>query len=246
LKVIISPAKKMKVVYDEKIEITEPVFFDKAKVLARKIKEMSPLEIESLMKVNPKIAMETFIYYNDFFDFNHEIPALLSYNGLQYNHIKCEDFSGDEVKFAGETLRILSGLYGMLRPYDGICPYRLEMQCRLDINGKNLYKYWNNRIYKELFKDNEEVINLASFEYSKVIIPYLKDKDKFITVDFKTVHKGKIRTLPTEAKALRGEMARFIVKNKIEKSEDIKDFTYGGYKYIKENSYENNFVFMKV
>ena len=181
MKVIISPAKKMKIVYDENKKITEPVFYKKAAVLAKKIRKLDPMEIEHIMKVNPKIAMEAFIYYNDFFDFKHEIPAILSYNGLQYTHIKAEDFSDEEAEFANETLRIVSGLYGILKPYDGICPYRLEMQCKLDINGKNLYKYWSNNIYKELFKDKEEVINLASGEYSKVVSPYLKDIMKIHT-----------------------------------------------------------------
>lgn len=246
MKVIISPAKKMKIVYDENKKITEPVFYKKAAVLAKKLRKLDPMEIEHIMKVNPKIAMEAFIYYNDFFDFKHEIPAILSYNGLQYTHIKAEDFSDEEAEFANETLRIVSGLYGILKPYDGICPYRLEMQCKLDINGKNLYKYWSNNIYKELFKDKEEVINLASGEYSKVVSPYLKDKDRFITVDFKCNHKGKIRTLPTEAKTLRGEMSRYIVKNKIKSSKELKDFTYEGYKYSSERSGKDKYIFLKI
>lgn len=246
LKVIISPAKKMRVVFDENKTLSLPVFYKEAEFLAKKIKKLSLDEIETIMKVNPKIAMDTFIYYNDFFDFKHEIPAILSYCGLQYTHIKAEEFKDSDFSFINDTVRILSGLYGILKPYDGICPYRLEMQCKLDINGKNLYKYWSDKIYKELYKEDDIVINLASNEYAKVIKPYLKDKNKFITVDFKTVRKGKIRTIATEAKALRGEMVKYIVKNNIDKAQDLKDFVYEGYKYIKENSYDNNFIFMKV
>ena len=246
MKVIISPAKKMKIAYDEKKEITTPVFFNKAKKLAKIIKKFSPMEIESIMKVNPKIAMETFIYYNDFFDFKHEIPAILSYNGLQYTHIKAEEFKEEDYEFVNSTIRVISGLYGILKPYDGICPYRLEMQCKLDIDGKNLYKFWADSIYKELYKNNEEVINLASKEYSKVITPYLKDEDKFITIDFKSFHKGKIRTIATEAKMLRGEMVRYIVNKKINNSDKLKEFCYNGYSFSEEYSNENNFVFFKI
>ena len=182
-----------------------------------------------------------------FFDFKQDnFPAILSYNGLQYNHIKAEEFKEEDYDFVNSTIRIISGLYGILKPYDGICPYRLEMQCKLDIDGKNLYKFWGDSIYKELYKDNEEVINLASKEYSKVITPYLKDEDKFITVDFKCFHKGKIRTIATEAKMLRGEMVKYIIDKKINNSDNLKEFCYNGYNFSEEYSNENNFVFFKI
>ncbi|WP_313133195.1 peroxide stress protein YaaA [Anaerocolumna sp.] len=245
MKVIISPAKNMRVVTRENRILTDPQYINKTKQLASILKEYPPFELESLMHVNSKLAMETFVDLQNWTVNKQDTPALLAYHGLQYKNIDPDTFTKEDFEFAGETIRILSGLYGMLKATDKVCPYRLEMQCKLDINGKNLYGFWNGLLYEELFQNQEIVINLASKEYSSVIEPYLLPFDRMITCDFKIMKGGKLRTLATEAKMARGQMVRYIIKNRITKPEKLKGFSWNDYYFETLESRENRYTFIK-
>ena len=178
MKVIISPAKNMRVITGENLTLTSPNYINQAKYLVNILKEYTPFELESLMNINPKLAMETFVDFQNWSEQKQETPALLAYHGLQYMNIAPDTFSREGFEFADETVRILSGLYGMVKPSNKVCPYRLEMQCKIDIEGKNLYGFWGDILYKELFQNQEIVINLASKEYSSVMEPYLLPFDR--------------------------------------------------------------------
>ncbi|SFN85326.1 hypothetical protein SAMN04489757_10312 [Anaerocolumna aminovalerica] len=245
VKVIISPAKNMRVIPKEDLTLTNPKYIKQAKYLISILKEYSPFELESLMGINPKLAMGTFVDFQSWSEKKHETPALLAYHGLQYMNVAPDTFSREDFDFAGETVRILSGLYGMVKASDKVYPYRLEMQCKLDISGKNLYGFWGDTLYKELFQSQEIIINLASKEYSSVIEPYLLPFDRMITCDFKVMKGGKLRTLATEAKMARGQMVRYIIKNRINNPEDLKGFSWNDYYFETLESMENRYTFIK-
>lgn len=245
MKVIISPAKNMRIVKKEEIILTNPLYIKQAKQLVSILKQNTPYELESLMHINTKLAMETYVDFQNWTEKKQETPALLAYHGLQFKNIDPDTFTKEDFEFASETVRILSGLYGILKAFDQVCPYRLEMQCKLDIDGKNLYGFWGDSIYKELFQDKEMVINLASKEYSSVVEPYLIPSDRMITCDFKIMKSGKLRTLATEAKMARGQMVRYIIKNHINNPKALKEFSWNDYFFDPLQSLGNKFTFIK-
>ena len=143
-------------------------------------------------------------------------------------------------------LKILSGFYGILRAFDGVVPYRLEMQARLACGGaKNLYAFWGRSLYDELVKDDNEVLNLASKEYSKAIEPYVTDNIRIVTCVFGCLQSGKIKVKATEAKMARGEMVRRCAENNVQHIDDVKNFTVNGYRFDETLSTDTEFVFLK-
>ena len=175
-------------------------------------------------------------------------PALLSYEGIQYRYMAPEVFTEKECKYVQSHLRILSGFYGVLKPFDGVVPYRLEMQAKAKVNGtKDLYDFWKGKIYEEVAADKTMVtiINLASKEYSGCIEKYLDPQDTYITCVFGELRGDKIIQKGTLAKMARGEMVRFMAENSIREPEGIKEFNRLGYHFEKELSSEKEFIFLK-
>jgi cytoplasmic iron level regulating protein YaaA (DUF328/UPF0246 family) len=153
-------------------------------------------------------------------------------------------FEKGQMDYIQEHLRILSAFYGVLKPMDGITPYRLEMQAKASLEGKrDLYDLWGERIYREVALDSDVIINLASKEYSRCVEKYLKPEDTFITVNFGEVDKGRFVTKATYAKMARGEMVRYMAENKIENPEKIKEFDRLGYVFREDMSDRTSFVF---
>lgn len=245
MKVIISPAKKMR--REDGIDYDGlPVFLEKTEVLMAYIQRLSYEEAKALWKCNDKIAalnIERFKYMSLT---RHLSPAILSYEGLQYQHMAAEVFDSQQLTWAQEHLRILSGFYGVLKPLDGIVPYRLEMQARLSLlNYRTLYDFWGNAIYNEVIGHDKVIFNLASQEYSKCIVPYLKTGDVFITCIFAEEIDGKLRQKGTLAKMARGEMVRFLAENQVETPEDAKTFNQLGFAFDREKSTDTTYVFVK-
>lgn len=173
-------------------------------------------------------------------------PAVISYEGLQYQHIAPGVFTAEALSYIGEHLRILSGFYGLLRPFDGVTPYRLEMQAVLSVNGyKDLYDFWGGRLHKKLEEDDGIIINLASKEYSRCIEKYITPDERFITVEFGELADGKVKQKGTLAKMARGEMVRFLAENAVCEPEGIKEFHELGFSYRKELSEAGRYVFIK-
>ena len=244
MKIILSPAKKMVVDADGIDVLGLPYFIDEAKELREYLKSLSYDELKELWKCNDKITLENVLRLEKLKIDGVLTPAVLAYDGIAYKNMAPSVFTYDEWDYLDKHLYILSGLYGALRSRDGVIPYRLEMEARIDFNGyKSLYDYWSDKIYNYIKDDI--IINLASKEYSDAVRPYLSKDVKMINIVFLCEHNKKLVTKPTEAKANRGAMVRFMAENKIEDINDIKLYNRNGYKYNDDLSDDLNIVFVK-
>lgn len=250
---IISPAKNMKIRERKDVVLTDCRFPKKTTQVIAALKEKTPWELESLMNINEKLAGQAFQDIQAFDLAKKGTAAILTYDGLVFKHADAVNWSPEELAYAGEHLRILSACYGVLGALDEILPYRLEMQCKLKVDGDSLYDFWGNDICEEVYRGNAVVLNLASEEYAKCVrkycrlggSPYLSAAyGRFIDVEFLTYHKGKLKTLATLAKMARGHMVQYIVKNRIDAPEEVRRFDWGGYEYEPALSDENKYVFV--
>lgn len=243
---IISPSITMKEVDDNCNNLTMPTYIEKAKEIVYKINSMSDEEISDIMEIDGELLKTNRWRYKKFkFDLNGN-PAILSYTGTVYKNINANIFDNEDIEFCKEHIRILSGIYGILRPYDSIYEYRLEFKSKVKIGKfKDLYEYFGKCIYDDLVKCNNEILNLCSNEYSKAIIPYLSEKDKFITCSFKIKKNNTIKSYAMDSKITRGKMVNFIVKNKINRYKDLKEFNENGYSFNNALSNENEYIFIK-
>lgn len=246
MKIIISPAKKMDVNTDIFSYNNLPIFLPQTRQITEYIQSLSFDECQKLWGCNDKIAQQNFERFQDI-DLEHTLtPAILSYEGIQYQYMAPVVFSDDALIYIENHLRILSGFYGILKPFDGVTPYRLEMQAKAKINGtKDLYAFWGQRLYQELTKDDHQIINLASKEYSKCIEKYLTPEDTFITCIFGEVQNNKIIQKGTLAKMARGEMVRFMAENQITNVENIKNFNMHGFLFDESKSSDTEYIFIK-
>lgn len=245
MKIIISPAKKM-VVEEGIAPYGEPVFLDKTAEIMRYIKTLSYEEAKYLWKCNDKIAQVNFERFQDMNLKRNLSPAVLSYEGIQYQYMAPGVMEGEPLAWLQEHLRILSGFYGILKPLDGIVPYRLEMQAKAGVKDtKNLYEFWGSDLYKELTKDDHVILNLASKEYAKCIEAFLTEEDTFVTCVFAENVNGKLVQKGTLAKMARGEMTRFLAETGAKTVEDAKKFAGLGFVYSREESGEREYVFIK-
>lgn len=245
MRMILSPTKKMQSGSGKDRVLHRPQFLEETVQLWEVLREFASYELESAFRINPQLALQAACDFQDFSPEAKGEAALFSYIGLAFSNLQPETFSEEELRFCDETLRILSGFYGLVRPLDGIQPYRLEMGCKLQFDGKNLYQFWGDKLYRALFEQGDTVLNLASKEYSKAITPYLQPKDRWITCEFLTYRKGKLATVATSAKMARGQMARFIVQNHITAPENVQAFSWDGYAFEAEQSKEDCYVFVK-
>jgi len=235
MKIIISPAKKL-ASDNFIIKGTSNQFLEETNYLVNELRNYTVGEIENMMKLSYNLAL---LNWQRFQDWNSDGvgQALFMFKGDVYKGLKAETLTNNELDFAQENLRILSGLYGLLKPKDLIYPYRLEMGTKLKTKiGSNLYKFWDDRLHNalksELEKD-EEIINLASEEYSKAI-QINKFNNTVITPVFKDFKNGKLKVISFFAKKARGEMVNFIITNKINKSDNLKSFSNLGYQFSEE------------
>ena len=245
MKIIVSPAKKMKVDRDSLPWNTWPVFLEKAEEITAVLKSLSYKEMKDLWKCNDSIA-ETNVQRLLNMDLHRCLtPAILAYEGIQYRYMAPGVFSDKEYTYIQDNLRILSGFYGILKPFDGVTPYRLEMQAKLQIgDSKDLYAYWGESIATDLLSDTDCVINLASKEYSVCISRYLRPEVRFITCVFGEEKNGKIIEKGTLCKMARGEMVRYMAEHQINDVEQIKSFDRMNYKFSTEHSDDRNLVFL--
>lgn len=254
---ILSPAKNLD--YNSSVGIktfTTPIFLDKSAQLIKGLQKLSPKKIGELMSISSKLAE---LNYQRYQDWKQEVEApnesarqaIFAFNGEVYNGFDAHSLKIKDIEFAQDKVFILSGMYGVLRPLDLIQPYRLEMGTSFGIGkAKNLYQFWDNHvsdfIIKQLDNHKEKVlINLASTEYSKVVdlknFPY-----PVITCHFKEEKNGEFKTIMIYAKKARGLMARYIVENRIEKSEKLKAFNLEGYLFNDELSDDKNWYFTRL
>ncbi len=248
MKIIISPAKKMNIENDT-IEYRElPIFLERTEDLLSQLQKMTKEELKALWKCNDNIADQNYERIQNMKLRECLTPALLSYEGIQYQYMAPTVFETGMLDYVQQHLRILSGFYGVLKPMDGVTPYRLEMQAKLEVDKtKNLYTYWGESLYTKILdeKSSEVIVNLASKEYSKCIEKYLKPEDTYITCVFGEKVNGKVVQKGTYAKMARGEMVRYMAERQIEQVEEIKHFSRLDYHYYKEGSTAQTYVFLK-
>lgn len=246
MKIIISPAKKMKVNTDTLEVRALPVYLHEAEYLRQYLSELSYEELKSLWKCNDQIAQ---INYERVQTMNlrmHLTPALLSYEGIQYQYMAPAVLEDGQWEYVQEHVCILSGFYGVVHPLDGVTPYQLEMQTKVNLpNVKNLYEYWGEKIYREVSADTEVIVNLASKEYSKCVEKYLTPEVRYITCVFGEYKGDKVIEKGTYAKMARGEMVRFLAERKAERPEEMKSFCRLGYRYSEKESTKDRYVFLK-
>ena len=247
MKILISPAKSL----DFKSEIetfscSQPKFFKQAEVINNVLKEKSPSDLKNLQNISEKLADLNWTRNNEFnleHNNNNSRPALFAFNGDVYDGIDAKSLTVDKVNTLQNQLRILSGLYGMLKPLDLIQPYRLEMGTKLTVNGsKNLYDFWADSITKELIYELEKdsiILNLASNEYFNAINKKIIDYN-IISPVFKDFKNGKLKVISFYAKKARGLMVRYLVDNNITKYEEILSFNSAGYTFSDEHTENAN------
>lgn len=237
MKIIISPAKGFK--HFDNIKTEGLLFPEKTKVLLEKIRKLSMNEMGNLNRTNDKLTEKAYFDFQDF-DFNDlPNPALFSFDGLVFKQFTMEDF--DDIGYLNDHVYILDAFYGLLNPMTGIRDYRLYF----DNTMYDLYEYWGDDLYKKLFEDDDLVLNLASKEYTKTLRSYLKDDDKFLTVDFKEVRDGKLKSVVSYMKQARGQMLKEIISNKIEDIDEIKRLNINGYTYDPYNSTPDTLTFVR-
>jgi cytoplasmic iron level regulating protein YaaA (DUF328/UPF0246 family) len=253
MKVLLSPAKALDM--DKEINApsaSAPIFMDKSESLVKKLSKFSSKKIGTMMHLSKDLS-----------DLNHEryqsweadtelngknTYAIAAFNGEVYRGFDAPSLSKEKLNEAQDTVRILSGLYGILKPLDIIYPYRLEMGTKWSVTPKttSLYKFWGTKIADALNEENEDgiIINLASNEYFKAVDKKAL-KGRVITPTFKDLKNGEYKTIMVFAKRARGQMARYIVDHSISDPEDIKGFDTDGYRYDENLSSENDWVFTR-
>lgn len=254
---IISPATTMN--FDKNISISlklsDPYFYKETDILIDILKSLNKNEISSLMNLSEELTNLNFDRYKLLKTYKSDyLQAILAFDGQVFDCINVDDFDNSDFEFANNHLRILSGLYGVLKPLDLIQAYRLEMKAKLKSEcGNDLYKFWKEKITAYLFNElnncnDKTLVNLASNEYIKAIdIKYLNKTFNIVNVEFKDFRENtnSYKVIGLYSKKARGYLTRYIIKNKIDNVDVLKDFTYDGYKFNTDLSDNNNFIFTR-
>lgn len=253
--ILLSPAKTLD--YETPINDVSysiPTFLPKSKNLIKTLKAKNPEEISSLMKISEKLAFLNTERYKSWKGLKKESPnskqAIFVFKGDVYQGLNIEEFNKKDLNYSQNHLRLLSGLYGVLKPLDLIEPYRLEMGTKLEISeSKNLYDFWKDDIANQILDDlkvlkSNTVINLASNEYFNSV-KSLEKNTNLISPVFKDLSKGKYKIVSFYAKKARGLMTSWILKNKIKKEDDLAKFNSDGYYFSKKDSLKNSPVFLR-
>ena len=251
--ILLSPAKTM--TGTSKIKApqgTTPRFQQEANEIALNMTQFPIDELSRILKLSPKLAAECYRRYQDFHAENNQpLQAILAYTGVVFKNINPKDFTEADFRFAQDHLRLISICYGLLRPLDLIKPYRMEYDVKLPELGEgNMYAYWRTRqtepLIEEVKADDNLLVNLGSmdlqpsFDWKKV-----EQSVRVITPDFKVWKNGKAETIVIYAKMARGQMTRYIIKNRITDPEALKGFTWEGFRYREDISSESNWVFLQ-
>ena len=246
MRIIISPAKQMRVDTDVFTCGSLPVFMEKTEILMQWIRSLSYEDQKKLWACNDKIARQNAERFAHMDLGKSLTPAILSYDGIQYTYMAPAVFEDGQYEYVQEHLRILSGFYGVVKPLDGVVPYRLEMQAKAAVDGhKNLYDFWGDNLYREVLDDSRIIINLASKEYSKCIEKYLHPEARYITCIFGEPDGDKIVQKGVYAKMARGEMVRFMAGIHAEKPEQMKGFNWSGYHFDNDRSSDHEYFFVR-
>lgn len=246
MRIILSPAKKMKVDTDSFPCRTLPLFLPQTQAILDRLGALSPAELKALWKCSDQIAAQNMERLASMDLEKRLTPALLSYEGIQYRYMAPGVFSREELAYVEEHLRILSGFYGLLRPFDGVTPYRLEMQAKLSVGeAKDLYAFWGDALAQALLAETDTIVNLASQEYSKAVGPHLPQGTHWVTCRFVEEQGGKFVEKGTLCKMARGEMVRYLAQRGGEDLEALKGFDRLGYRFLPEHSSHDTYLYCK-
>ena len=251
---ILSPAKTLDYETPLKTKLnSQPIYGPESNHLIKTLRTFEPFEVASLMKISDKLADLNHKRYVEWRNKPAESktrPAALAFKGDVYQGLEAESFNDNDLKFAQRHLRILSGLYGLLRPLDVIQPYRLEMGTKLKTSkGQNLYDYWGTKLttgLNEALKESKEgtLVNLASNEYFGAVQPKLLE-GSLLNIGFKEKRNGQLKFVSFSAKKARGLMAKFIIKERLKTPDDLKNFDLEDYKFNKKLSSELDWTFSR-
>ncbi|MEE9303252.1 MAG: peroxide stress protein YaaA [Thiotrichaceae bacterium] len=252
--IAISPSKGQD--FDTPAPVTDftiPERLDESLILNKEARKLDVEEVRELMEVSENIAklnVDRFKSFSTPFTLENAKQALFAFKGDVYSGISAVQFSEEDIAYAQNHLRMLSGLYGALRPLDLIQPYRLEMKTKLkNPRGENLYQFWDDRITQSInasltTQKEKTLINLASNEYFKAIKPQLLE-GRLLNINFKESKDGKTRVIAIFAKRARGMMTDYIIRNRIENSEDLKNFDVAGYQFSEMLSNDKQWTFVR-
>lgn len=252
--ILLSPSKTLNFTDPSNIaKSTQPIFMKEAKTLVNSLKKLSKNDLMSAMSISYKLAETNYIRFRQWnadHDPGNALPAFSAYNGDVYEGLKAWELTSDKIEFAAKHVRIISGLYGIIRPTDLIMPYRLEMSTPIKSkNADTLYEFWGDKITKHLASElkqsnNKVIVNLASAEYSKAVNLPIKGA-KLITPFFKEFRNGEYKFITLSGKKARGLMTRYIIDNEINEVEELKLFNYEGYSYNDTQSKDTHWVFTR-
>ena len=266
MRIIISPAKQMRVDTDLWTCNELPVLMDRTEVLMKWVRSLTYEEQKKLWGCNDKIARQNAERFEHMDLRKNLTPALLAFDGIQYTYMAPAVFEDGQFDYVQEHLRIMSGVYGVVKPMDGVVPYRLEMQAKAAVGGhKNLYDFWGDSLYREVTRGSSQfreemrgdsqnrevtrgariIINLASKEYSKCIEKYLEPDVRYITCVFGEPVGDKVVQKGVYAKMARGEMVRYLAGIHAETPDEIKGFNWSGYHYDETRSSDSEYVFIR-
>ena len=245
MKIIISPAKKMR--REEYVApLHRPMFLKEAGELLSFLRSLSDEEKAKVWKVKGALLSSSLSSLSMLSLEDIGSPAIFSYDGIQYTYMSPSSFTDSMLEYAEKNLRIISGLYGLLKPLDGVGTYRLEMESPISIPGYgDLYSYWGGKIASSLMEDDKLLVNLASAEYSKAVLPYLPSTVTVVTPVFLDWEKGRYVSKGVYAKMERGEMVRFLAETGAETVEDIMKFSSRGYEFSRFLSDSNTLCFVR-
>lgn len=250
LTILLHTSKTMRSVSDgESTTSQHPAYVAEANLLANQLKKFSPVEIQKAMNISPDMAEKTVQLIKSYTPGGQTIPAIDAFLGDIYSGLQAQTFTPQDRTYANRQLYILSGMYGVLRPLDGIQPYRLEMGYKLP-TIPSLYSFWGDKVAKQLPK-GRPIINLSAVEYTKAVLPHLKNIEgmenvPIISPKFLTFNETKNEAIfvTVHTKIARGAFARWMIQNRVEKVADLKSFSELGYKFNEAASTEAEPVYI--
>lgn len=246
MKIVITPAKRMKNDIAYLAPESIPVFLKETEIILKYLKKLSFEEVKQLLKCSDQIANEAYSNYHNIDLNQNTVPAILSYEGIQYANIAAHIFTDDDYTYTKKHIRILSGFYGVLKPFDGVVPYRLELNNRLSFGQyNNLYEFWGNKMYLELIKDDKEILDLGAKQYTRILKKYLDSNINYVKCYFMEKEGNEYKEIGVYVKQARGEMVRYLVKNRITTFDQVKGFSGLGYRFCLEKSDHQNYIFVR-
>lgn len=248
MRIIVSPAKKMRVYTESPRPLGTPRFLGDAERILAWMRTLPYPEVKRLWAASDAIARPVYdrLPHLDLTDPAELTPALLAYDGIAFAYMAPDVFSEQDFAYVDDHLLILSGLYGVLRPYDGVVPYRLEMQAKAHVAGtRSLYDYWGDRIAKAVAAPGETVVNLASKEYSRCVERHLPAGARLVTCTFGELVGGRVVQRGVYAKMARGDMVRFMAEQGVEGPEGLRSYDRMGYRLDEGRSDADELVFVR-